>query len=262
MMRSDSIASCNGYALREDLAAAFRLFAAYDWHESVGNHLSAALSEDGRRFLLNPRWKHFAAINAFDLIEVDSDDTGTMQRPDAPDPSAWAIHGRIHAALPRARCILHLHPPYATALSTLRNPALLPIDGNTARFFGRVAIDTGYDGVASSEDEGQRVVRQLGSHDILMMGSHGVLVIGASICSAFEDMVFLEKACRTLMLAYASGQELSVMPDALALRTADEWKPFAGMADAHFAQLKEALVMAGSTFASQNVTGRYQAFKL
>jgi ribulose-5-phosphate 4-epimerase/fuculose-1-phosphate aldolase len=47
-------------ALRVDMAAAFRLAVQFDWHESVGNHFSAAVSSDGKRFLLNPRW-HISA---------------------------------------------------------------------------------------------------------------------------------------------------------------------------------------------------------
>ena len=37
--------------VRVDLAASFRLAAAMELHESVGNHFSAAVSADGRRFL-------------------------------------------------------------------------------------------------------------------------------------------------------------------------------------------------------------------
>ena len=54
------------WRLRVDLAAAFRLAVHFDWHESVGNHFSAALTDDGRSFLLNPRWKHFSKIRASD----------------------------------------------------------------------------------------------------------------------------------------------------------------------------------------------------
>ena len=42
-------------ALRVDLAAAFRLAVHFDWHESVANHFSAAISDDGKTFLLNPQ---------------------------------------------------------------------------------------------------------------------------------------------------------------------------------------------------------------
>ncbi len=84
-------------SLRVDLAAAFRLAVEMDWHEAVGNHFSLAVSADGRQFLMNPRWVHFSLIRASDLLLLDSGDAQTMNRADAPDPSAWCIHGRIHA---------------------------------------------------------------------------------------------------------------------------------------------------------------------
>ena len=62
------------WALRVDLAAAFRLAVYFNWHEAVGNHFSVAVSSDGRQFLMNPRWRHFARITASDLQLFDSDD--------------------------------------------------------------------------------------------------------------------------------------------------------------------------------------------
>ncbi len=85
-------------ALRVDLAAAFRLTARFGWHESVGNHFSAAVSADGRRFLMNPKWRHFASIRASDLLLLDAADPSVMEGPDAPDASAWTIHGTLHGA--------------------------------------------------------------------------------------------------------------------------------------------------------------------
>ena len=41
----DSLDKATEWALRIDLAAAFRLAVEFDWHESVGNHFSAALSQ-------------------------------------------------------------------------------------------------------------------------------------------------------------------------------------------------------------------------
>src|SRR5271157_2122602 len=133
--------------LRVDLAAAFRLAVEFDWHESVGNHFSAAVSADGKRFLMNPRWRHFGSIRASDLMLLDADDEEVMNRPDAPDPSACTIHGTIHRRRPSARVLLHCHPPYATALSALKDPSMKPIDNNTARFFGSLAIDQDFGGI-------------------------------------------------------------------------------------------------------------------
>src|SRR5208283_5006291 len=193
---------------RVDLAAAFRLAADMGWHESVGNHFSLAVSADGTKFLLNPRWKHYSLITASDLLLLDSEDADTMQRPDAPDPSAWCIHGRIHAAVPTARCVLHVHPPYATALAALADPDLKPIDQCTARFFNRIAIDRAFGGIADARAEGDRLVRVLGTKRHMLMGNHGVLVTARTVAEAFEDLYFLERASRTLVLAYSTGQKL------------------------------------------------------
>ena len=75
-------------ALRVDLAAAFRIAVAFDWHESVGKHFSAAVTDDGSKFLLNPKWQHFATIKASDLLLLDTSDASTMDGPDAPDATA------------------------------------------------------------------------------------------------------------------------------------------------------------------------------
>ena len=226
---------------RVDLAAAFRLAAEQDWHESVANHFSLAVSGDGKRFLMNPRWKHFARIRARDLLLLDADDTATMQRPDAPDPSAWCIHGAIHAALPHARCVLHVHSPYATAIACLDDPTVPPIDQNCARFYNRVAIDRHYGGVADTVEEGRRLASVLGARRVLIMANHGVLVAAPTVADAYDELYYFERSCKTLVLAYSTGRPLNVMPDELAERTAKDWEEYPSYASAHFAEMKALL---------------------
>lgn len=227
--------------LRIDLAAAFRLCDQFGWSESVGNHFSAAVSADGKRFLMNPKWRHFGSIRASDLLLLDADDTDVMSRPNAPDASAWTIHGTIHRKCPAVRVLLHCHSPYATALSTLKNPAMLPLDNNTARFYGSLAVDHAFGGIADESEEGERLARALGNNKTLMMGNHGISCTGDTVAEAFEDLYFFEKAAKTLMLAYASGQELNVLSHEIAEKTAEGWHAYKGMAFAHFDYLKSKL---------------------
>ena len=229
------------WSLRVDLAAAFRLAVEFNWHEAVANHFSASVSADGRRFLLNPRWKHFATIRASDLLLLDADDPASMRRPGAPDPSAWCIHGAVHREVRQARVLLHCHPPYATALATLKDPMLKPIDQNTARFTGLVGLDQGYGGIADDEAEGQRIAAALGQHPILLMGNHGLSVSASTVAEAFENLYYFERASRTMLLAYASGQPLNIMSDAVASKTAADWREYGDSAFAHFEQLKAML---------------------
>lgn len=224
--------------LRNDLAAAFRICHQMGWSESVGNHFSAAVSEDGRQFLLNRRWQHFATIAPDDLLLLDSGDESALEGPDAPDASAWCVHGTLHRRRPEARVILHCHSPYATALSCLADPTMVPIDNNTARFYGRTAYDMEFGGIADAEEEGERLAESLGDKSVLVMGNHGVTVVGQTVAEAFEDLYFFEKAAQTLMLARASGAPLAVLPDVVAQNTADGWRAYRGMAERHFEFLK------------------------
>jgi len=227
--------------LRVDLAAAFRLAVEFNWHEGVANHFSLAVSPDGRKFLLNPRWKHFSMIRASDLLLVDVDDPETMSRPNAPDASAWCIHGNIHALVPHARCLLHCHPAYGTAIAALADPEIKPIEQNTARFYNRVTIDLGFGGIADDKAEGERLARALGNKSIMMMGNHGVLIAGPTVAEAFDALYYLEKACKTLVLAYSTGQKLNVMPHELAEKTARGWEGYKEMALSHFEEMKRIL---------------------
>jgi ribulose-5-phosphate 4-epimerase/fuculose-1-phosphate aldolase len=244
---SKPLATPNERQLRIDLAAACRLAARLDWQEAVANHFSMALSADGRHFLINPRWRHFSRIRASDLLLLEAQ--AELPDRDTPlDPTAWAIHGTMHAQLPRARCILHVHPPHATAWSCLVDPAIKPIDQTCARFYKRVAIDTDYSGLADNAAEGLRLTRSLADKQVLMMGNHGVLVVGNSVAEAFDALYHLERACRTLLLAHSAGQPLRILPDDIAEKTALAWEDGGAQAAAHFEQMKAVLDAEDSSY--------------
>jgi ribulose-5-phosphate 4-epimerase/fuculose-1-phosphate aldolase len=229
-------------AERIDLAAAFRWFARLDMHESVANHLSLAVSPDGSKFLINPRGRHFARIRASDLLLLDAKDRTTLDRTDAPDPTAWYLHARLHERIPAARCVMHLHSKFATALACLEDSTLYPIDMNTMRFFGRVALDSAFSGMALSDDEGDRAAELLrGGHSVLLMANHGALVIAPSVAQAFDEFYYLERAAETLLTCYATGKALRVASDEVATLTAKQWQGYGQLALDHFENIKAIL---------------------
>ena len=228
--------------LRVDLAAAFRWFARLDMHESVANHLSVAVSADGAQFLVNPRGRHFSRVTAGDLLLLDANDPNTLAEENAPDPTAWYLHARLHARLPQARCVMHLHSKYATALACLADPTLYPIDMNTMRFFGRVAVDTEFSGMALSDEEGDRVADLLGEgKTVLLMANHGVLVVGESVAAAFDEMYYFERAAETLLTCYATGKPLRMVPDEVAALTERQWRDYGQLAIDHLENVKAIL---------------------
>lgn len=208
---------------RADLAAAFRLAVKFNWHEGIANHFSLAVSEDGTKFLINPNAMHFARIRASDLLELDANDPDTLARENAPDPTAWGLHGALHRNVPWARCALHLHPKYATALAALADSTMPPIDQNTAMFYGRTLIDEGYSGLAH-EEEGERICKQFTDpvKKVMVMGNHGVMVVGESVADAFHNLYYFERAAETYITALSTGRPLRVLSHNVAMKTAEE----------------------------------------
>ncbi len=221
---------------RCELACAFRWAARLNFHEAVANHFSLAVSDDGRQFLMNPDARHFSKIRASELLLLNADDTGTMAQPDAPDPTAWALHSALHLQIPQARCVLHVHSKYATVLASLADSTLPPIDQNSMRFYARVAIDDGFDGMGLG-DEAQRVCASFGNKPILLMGNHGVMISAHSVAQAFDDLYYFERACETVITAYMTGKPLRIASPEVAEKTAQQWSEYPQFADKHFRQL-------------------------
>ena len=228
--------------LRQDLAAAFRWTARLGLHEAVANHFSLAVTPEGRRFLINPNGRHFSRITASSLVEIDANDPSTLSRPDAPDPTAWGLHGAIHRACPHARCVMHVHSVHATVLASLADSRLPAIDQNSAMFFDRHVVDEQYGGMAF-EAEGARCAAQLSDPKTvaMVMGNHGVLVIGRTVAEAFNRLYYFERASETYIRALQTGRPLRVLPDEIAEKTAREWEAYPGFADAHLRELRAIL---------------------
>lgn len=236
---------------RVDMAAAFRWTARLGMHEAVANHFSLAVNEDGTQFLMNPNQRHFSRIKASDMLLLDANDPTTMDQPDAPDPTAWGLHGSIHRACPHARCVMHVHSIHATVLACLADSTLPPIDQNTATFYNRYVIDEHFAGLAF-EEEGKRCAAMLSDPKIktMIMGNHGVLIIGDSVADTFNRLYYFERAAETYIRALQTGQPLRILSDEIAEKTAQELDDYPGQSDRHLAELKAILDDDGSTYAN------------
>ena len=235
---------------RVDLAAAFRWTSRLNMHEGVANHFSLAINDDGTRFLMNPNQMHFSRIKASDLIIVDANDPDTLSGPNAPDPTAWGLHGGIHRHCAHARCAMHVHSIHATVLASLADSRLPPIDQNCATFFNRYVIDDHYGGLAF-EDEGERCAALLSDPKkrVMIMGNHGILIVGATVAETFNRLYYFERAAETYIRALQTGQPLRILPDDIAEKTARELETYPEQDERHLSELKAILDEEGSTYA-------------
>lgn len=197
---------------RVDLTAALRWAARLQLNEGVCNHFSLELAPD--RYLINPQGLHWSEVTAADILLING--AGEVLEGRHPlEPTAFFIHSWIHRLNPHARCILHTHMPYATALTLVEGGRLEWCNQNTLRFWNRVGYDDEYRGLALSEEEGRRIAGALEGKDVLFSASHGVTVVAASVAWAFDDLYYLERACMHQVLAVqaANGRPLRRVPD-------------------------------------------------
>lgn len=192
---------------RRELSIALRGAAMFGLNEGVCNHFSLDLGGD--RYLINPQGLHWSEVQPDDILLIDGDGN-VLDGRHSLEPTAFFIHSWIHRVNPRARCVLHTHMPYATALTLVSDGRLAWCNQNTLRFHGRVAYDDVYNGLALDEAEGRRIAGMVGDADVLFMASHGVTVIGQTVPWAFDDLYYLERAClhQTLATQQAGGRPL------------------------------------------------------
>ena len=208
---------------RVDLAACFRMAARLGLEEGICNHFSALVPGRDDLFLVNPYGLAFCEVTASSLLVCDF--AGRVREGEGrPEATAFFIHARLHARLPRARAAFHTHMPHATALSMVEG-APLAFAGQTAlKFWGRTAVDDAYNGLALDEAEGDRIAATLGGADIVFLRNHGVMVTGPTIAEAWDDLYYLERAAEVQVKALSTGRPLRAVAPEVAARAAAQMR--------------------------------------
>jgi ribulose-5-phosphate 4-epimerase/fuculose-1-phosphate aldolase len=230
---------------RVDLAACYRLAAHFGMNEGIDNHLTLLVPGYTDRFLLAPFGLHWSEVRASDFMVIDFN--GHMLSGRGPiEDTALYIHLPVHRLAPQARCALHTHMPYTTAMCMLENPRLEMAGQSALGFYEEIAYECDYNGLAFDHTEGERLARALGSKSVLMMRNHGVLVVGESVPQAFERLYFLERAAQAQVLALSTGRQLRLVPEPVVKATAAQFRSGSAVggrdrAELHFEALKRVL---------------------
>jgi ribulose-5-phosphate 4-epimerase/fuculose-1-phosphate aldolase len=218
---------------RRDLAAVFRGAAVFGGQAGVCNHFSLRVSDSPKLFLLNPWGMYFSQARASDLMLVDEQGVDVDGRGRDGGFAAFNIHSMVHALHPEARCVLHTHMPYATALTMLERGRLEPVSQEALRFYDDIAYDDSYNGLAHDRAEGERIARAMGNKHVLFLAHHGVIVVGPSVAQAFDHLYYLERAAALQIKAMSSQRPLRHVPDSVARATVVQF----GRSREHWARL-------------------------
>ena len=198
------------WQLRVDLAACYRLVAAYGWTDLIYTHISARVPGPEHHFLINPYGLLFEEITASSLVKVDQNCQAVIDTPFPVNPAGFVIHSAIHAARADAGCVLHTHTRAGVAVSA-QACGILPISQQATYVLASLAYHD-YEGVALRDDEKPRLQADLGEANYLMLRNHGLLTVGKTIADAFLAMYTFENTCRIQIDAQAGGELTQVHP--------------------------------------------------
>jgi len=200
--------SAEEWALRVDLAAAYRLVAAFKWDDLVFTHISARLPGSHDSFLINPYGLMFDEITASSLIKIDAQGKKLDESEFPVNPAGFTIHSAIHSARHDAQCVMHTHTLNGIAVSAQKH-GVLPLSQQSIFVLSSLSYHD-YEGVALRDDEKPRLVADLGAdNNYLMLRNHGLLTLGRSVADAFLAMYFFEAVCTIQVRAMAGGTELT-----------------------------------------------------
>jgi ribulose-5-phosphate 4-epimerase/fuculose-1-phosphate aldolase len=208
---------------RVDLAACLRMAARLGLEEGICNHFSAVVPGHPDLFLVNRLGWAFQEATASSLLICDFEGN-VIDGDGVPEATAFFIHARLHKMSPRVGAAFHTHMPNATALSMVEGDPFIWAGQTSLKFYGRVAVDENYNGLALDEREGDRIAAVLGDKDILFMKNHGVMVCAPNIAEAWDDLYYLERAAEVQLKAMSTGRRLVPVSEEIAEQAAKQMR--------------------------------------
>ena len=202
------------WAIRVDLAAAYRLVAYYGWDDLIFTHLSARIPGPEHHFLLNPYQLMFEEVTASSLVKVDVHGNPVDPTPFITNPAGFTIHSAVHMAREDAHAVMHLHTPAGQAVSA-HEDGLLPLTQTAMLVRGDLAYHD-YEGVAVDLSERERIVADLGTKGAMLLRNHGTLAVGGNVGECFVKLYFIERACAAQIMALSAGSAVSGPPQGAA----------------------------------------------
>ncbi|MGH7357136.1 MAG: class II aldolase/adducin family protein [Candidatus Rokuibacteriota bacterium] len=198
------------WAVRVDLAAAYRLVSLYGWEDLVFTHISMRVPGTEDQFLINPYGVFFDEITASSLIKIDLDGNKVQDSPFPVNAAGFVIHSAIHGARHDARCVLHTHTLNGVAVSAQRD-GLLPLSQHSLFVLTSLGYHA-FEGPALNDEEKPRLVADLGDANSLILRNHGLLTVGETVPDAFVRMYYLEASCAIQVRAQSGGGDLTHVP--------------------------------------------------
>lgn len=187
-----------GHPLRHEIAEVARHLHAAGW---VANHDGNVTARDGSRFVATPTATSKRLIHERDLIEVDAKGqvigSGRVF-------GEIGLHLVVYERRPDVHCVVHAHPPNATAIASSRkNPIERPFIAEALVSLGPLIPKVAY--AQPGDAAKQAVAPWCELVDAVLLGNHGVLAWGADPEQALLRLELVEHLAKIAIAAEALG---------------------------------------------------------
>ena len=217
-MKSGLNCSAAEWEVRQQLAACYRIFDHLGWAESIYNHITVKVPDEDGAFLINPFGLMYSEITASNLVKIDIDGN-TLSGNYPVNKAGFTQHSRFHRELPNAHAICHTHTTATMAVASMEG-GLQPVNFYASNFIGRIAYHD-FEGVTVRDEEGDRLVANLGDKSILMLRNHGPVILGRSIPEVFLQHWALQRACEIQLATMAAGTPIRISDEVVAVHQRD-----------------------------------------
>jgi ribulose-5-phosphate 4-epimerase/fuculose-1-phosphate aldolase len=205
---------------RLELAACYRIFAMHGWDESIYNHITVSVPGEEGAFLINPFGLHYSEVCASNLIKIDIN--GNKVDTDNPwhvNRAGFVQHSLFHRELHDVKAVIHTHTTATMAVCAYEG-GLEPTNFYACGFMGHLGYHD-FEGVTVREEEGERLIKNLGDHRILMLRNHGPVVMGKTLAEAYFKYWVLQRACEIQVATYQMGKPIMVSDDVIKVHQRD-----------------------------------------
>jgi len=209
-------------AVRDDLAAMFRLTAHFGWDDTVWNHITARVPGDEEHFYMHRFGLHYSEVTASNLITVDKDGN-VIDGPKDVNTTGFIIHSAVHLNHPDKKFVFHTHPQSAIAATCFHELPLYVQD--SAMFYGKIGYHD-WEGISLNLEERARIAKALSGNIALIMRNHGMLTVGESAGECFMNMYYLIRTCEVAVQVSAAQTDLVKPPAQMWQEAREQYKTF------------------------------------
>jgi len=188
--------------LREKIAYSCNILALEGHQDNILGHVSARVPNEDK-ILIKPSGFGLEEVQPQHAIVCDFE--GRKLEGEAGVHIEVFIHTGIYKVRPDVNCVIHTHPPFATALGSLRQP-FRPITYEGSIFASRLPLFDFTTALIRTPELGRELANTLKNARGLLMKNHGLTIVGSSVEEATLFAVFLEKAIRVQLVAMAAGE--------------------------------------------------------